>query len=73
MPDIFKALATITAWTLFILSAIGLIRGYVTMLAGYAGVDIMPAGASPTEFVLGFGFIGLVLSIVVMVLRKKME
>lgn len=43
------------------------------MLAGYAGVDIMPAGASSTEFVLVFGFVGLVLSVVVMVLRNKME
>ena len=36
MPNIFKALASITAWVLFILSWIALIRGYVTMLAGYA-------------------------------------
>jgi len=72
MPDIFKALASITAWVLFILSWIALIRGYVAMLAGYAGVDILPT-ASATEFVLGFGFVGLVLSIVVMVLRKNME
>lgn len=73
MPNIFKALASITAWTLFILSAIALIRGYVTMLASYAGVEIMPAGASPVEFVLPFSVAGLVLSVVVMVLRKKME
>ena len=73
MPNIFKALASITAWTLFILSAIALIRGYVTMLASYAGVDVMPPGASATEFVLRFGFVGLVFSVVVMVLRKKLE
>ena len=73
MPDIFKALATINAWALFILSWVALIRGYVTMLAGYAWVDIMPAGASSTEFVLVFGFAGLVLSVVVMKLRQMLE
>jgi len=73
MPEKFKALASINAWALFILSWIALIRGYVTMLGSYAGVRIMPSGASSTEFVLVFGFAGLVLSVVVMVLRKKME
>ena len=33
----------------------------------------MPADASATEFVLAFGFAGLVLSVVVMALRKKLE
>ena len=73
MPPIFKALASINAWVLFIVSWIALLRGYVTLLGSYAGVDVMPSGAPSTEFVMTFGFIGLVLSVVVMVLRKKME
>jgi hypothetical protein len=73
MPNIFKALASVTAWVLFILSWIGLIRGYITLMAFYGGKDIMPAGAPSVEFVMGFSFVGLVLSVVVMVLRKQME
>jgi hypothetical protein len=73
MPQYFKALATINAWALFILSWIALIRGYVTLLGSYAGVDIMPSGAPATEFVMTCGFAGLVLSVVVMRLRKGME
>jgi hypothetical protein len=73
MPSIFKALATINAWALFILSWIALIRGYVTLLGSYAGADIMPAGAPAVEFVTAFGVAGLVLSVVVMRLRKGME
>lgn len=73
MPNIFKALASITAWVLFIISSIGLIRGYITLLSFYAGKEILPADAPPLEFVLAFSVIGLVLSVVVMVLRKHME
>ncbi len=73
MPSAFKALATINAWALFILSWLAVLRGYASMLGSAAGLDWTPSGMPPAEFALGCGFAGLVLSVVVMVLRKKME
>jgi len=73
MPPIFKALATINAWALFILSWVALLSGYVRMLGAYRGLDLTPAGAPSYEYALAFGFGGLVLSVVVMKLRKMLE
>jgi hypothetical protein len=73
MPQVFKALATINAWALFIISWIALLSGYARMIGAYAGVDMTPAGAPSYDVALMFGFAGLVLSVVVMKLRKLLE
>jgi hypothetical protein len=73
MPDIFKALATITAWILWISS---LVMGFGTLIIGIIAGDLFNPGAVvpmayPVEFaVAGFYAIS---AVVIMILRKKME
>ena len=68
MPPIFKALATIAVWILFI-------GGCLAVLGGFAGVIGVPAsaGATPVAFRLGAGMAGLVLAVVCMKLRQMLE
>jgi len=72
MPPIFKALTSITAWTLFITGWISLIGGYVRLFAVYGGATF-PAGAPPVQMALAGGFVGLALSAAVMKLRHMLE
>ena len=73
MPDIFKALATITAWTLFI---IGWVAGLSTFIGGIIGGGLY-GGTEPPPMIFPAMFAvtlaSFVLAVVVMVLRKKME
>ena len=73
MPNIFKALASINAWALFIAGWAALLRGYISMLGGYMGLDLTPSGAPPVEVALAFGLTSLALSVVIMKLRHSME
>ena len=66
MPSIFKALATITAWVLFIFGALSLFGGFGRIFGGAPEVDMMTA-------YFGFGVAGLFLSVVTMKIRQKME
>ncbi|MFC1980271.1 hypothetical protein ACFLVS_05445 [Chloroflexota bacterium] len=72
MPDIFKALATIMAWVLWIVS---LVMGFSTFAVGsISGVLYSSEGvpmAYPATFAVA-GFYALV-AVVIMLLRKKME
>ena len=73
MPEIFKALATITAWILWICS---LVMGFGTMIIGIIGGDLFNPGADlsmtyPAMFAVA-GFYAI-LAVVIMILRKKME
>ena len=74
MPDIFKALATITAWVLFI---IGWVMGLSTLIGGiiggylYSGTGEAPPLVYPIFFAVAIS--SFVLAVVVMILRKKME
>ncbi len=71
MPDIFKALATITAWAMFL---IFWVMGLSTFVMGLI-TGTLYSGQPPMQMVvsfavtLGFG----VGAVVVMILRKKME
>ena len=69
MP-IFKALASIVAWLLFIFGCLGLISRAIVWLTvtGFAGTD---TSQLTTDFVALAVF--LVASVVVMRLRQKME
>ena len=71
MPDIFKALATITAWVLFIWGCITILSATVGYYWGYAEGDYSPGISSLASW--GVGTVELVLSVVVMRLRQKME
>ncbi|MFC2017132.1 hypothetical protein ACFLUD_01805 [Chloroflexota bacterium] len=74
MPQIFKALASITAWALFI---IGWVTGLSTLIGGvigghlYSGTGAAPPLVYPVFFAVAIA--SLVLAVVVMLLRKKME
>jgi hypothetical protein len=67
MPPIFKALATITAWFLFILGlALVVIDGLVLPLVG------APITMTEAYFATGLGIASLILSVVAMKLRKML-
>ena len=71
MPDIFKALATILAWTFFIVSwVMGLSTFMVGLITGqlYSGQMSM---TYPISFAVALAY--GVSAVVIMILRKKME
>ncbi len=70
MPSIFKALASITAWILCVVGCLGLISRVIVWLAvtGFTGTDTSQLAM---DFVVIAVF--LVASVVVMVLRQKLE
>jgi hypothetical protein len=73
MPNIFKALASITAWVLFIIGLITVVMTFIManitqMQGGYAGP---PPVAASINLVIGIACI--VLSVVVMWIRQKMQ
>jgi len=73
MPPIFKALATITAWTLFVLGALTLVIGVIIMPA-IGGV--LFAGTPPPPIfwiVFASSVATLFLSVVCMKLRQMLE
>ena len=62
----FKALASITVWVLFIFGALALLGGFVRIIGGMAELDLVTA-------YFGFGVGGLFLSVVTMKLRQMMD
>lgn len=73
MPDIFRALATIMAWILWIFA---LVMGLSVLAIGIIVGDLYNIGkAPPAAYAAWFaaaGFYGI-LAVVIMLLRKKME
>ena len=73
MPQVFKALATIMVWVLWIS---GLVMGFSTLIVGTIAGDLFnPAQTVPMSYWAGFAValaygIG---AVVVMILRQKME
>lgn len=72
MPDIFKALSSIAAWSLFIIAwAIGMSTFIMGLVNGVLyGEDTVPM-VFPAFFAVSI--LCMVSSVVVMILRKKME
>ena len=66
MSSIFKALASITVWVLFIFGALALLGGFVRIIGGQPEIDLMTA-------YFGFGVGSLFLSVAAMKLRQMME
>ena len=66
MPPVFKALASITTWVLFIFGLLSLVAGFGRIGMNTADVKLMTA-------YFGFGVAGLVLSVVTAKLRHSME
>ncbi len=75
MPTIFKALATVNVWTLFIIGWISLIAGYVQLLGLYFGIKsiCIPEGAPYYWMPIVGGFSCLALSVALMKLRQMLE
>ena len=70
MPPIFKALATITVWVLFICGCITILS---TTVCYYVNIGIVNP-PTPTHFIgWGLGAAELVLAVVVMKLRQMLE
>ena len=73
MPDIFKALATIMAWILWIVS---LVMGFSAFVMGIiTGALYSTTQPTPMIFPVTWAVAGFyaILAVVVMILRKKME
>ncbi len=73
MPPIFKALATIMAWILWIFA---LVMGFSTLAMGIISGDLYnPDKAPPMAYAALFAVAGFyaISAAVVMLLRKKME
>ena len=72
MPQIFKALATILAWVLWIS---GLVMGFSTFAMGLINGTLYGSEPVPMSYMASFAvsLAYVVSAVVVMVLRKKME
>jgi len=72
MPDIFKALATVMAWILWICA---LIMGFSTFAMGIINGDLYGGGETTMVYPATFAAAGFyaVAAVVIMILRKKME
>ncbi len=73
MPPIFKALATIMAWILWIFA---LVMGFSTLVMGIVSGDLYNVTkAPPMAYSALFAIAGLyaILAAVIMLIRKRME
>ena len=72
MPPIFKTLASIVAWILFVFGCIALLGGLLRAIG--MGLDLLPVSPRP---ILGAyfsgGIVSLIPSVVAMKLRQSME
>ena len=68
MPSVFKALSTITVWVLFLFGLFRLVIGLV--MAFTTGPQ---SAALPVYLDFFVGIFALTLSVVVMLLRKKLD
>ena len=73
MPSKFKALASISAWVLFIMGLIQFLAGWIVWTREEAGLATnLPLWSAHASLFL-LGAVLIVLSVCVMILRKKME
>ena len=69
MPNIFKALASISVWVLFIVGCSWIINTFVSWAAGGFGEEDWLASVAAEAI----GITALILSVVAMKLRKNLE
>ena len=72
MPSIFKALASITVWVLFIFGFLALLAAFIRIIGVSTGVSEPPELGLMTAY-FGYGVSSLFLSVVTMKLRKMLE
>jgi len=68
MPSVFKALATIAAWVLFVF---GLLRLLIGLVMSFSTGPMQPPTETYLDFAIGIG--GIILSVVAMKLRQMLE
>ncbi len=70
MPNIFKALASIAAWILFIGGCLGMLLTSIS-----ASINVGIGSPADMAHIVGWGSSGvqITLAVVIMILRKKME
>ncbi len=71
MPPIFKALASITVWILFIFGCLSLLGGFGRTFGASVGMESPELSLVSAYF--GYGILSLVLSVVTMKLRQMLE
>jgi hypothetical protein len=71
MPNIFKALATVGAWILFIA---GMVMGFSTFITGIVNEDLYSSTQTPMVYPVAFAVAAfyVLAAVVIMILRKKM-
>jgi len=72
MPQIFKALSTITVWILFIFGCLALLGGFGRIIGATLGLITGPSVRLIGPY-FGIGIISLVLSVVAMKIRHSLE
>ncbi len=72
MPQIFKALASITVWVLFVFGLLSLLIGFARTFGASAGISGSPELSLISAY-FGYGIASLVLSVVTMKLRQMLE
>lgn len=72
MPSIFKTLASIAVWALFVTGALALLGAFVRIVGAALDIAESPDVALMTAY-FGYGLGGLVLSVITMWFRKRLE
>ena len=72
MPSVFKALASITVWGLFIFGILALLGGFGRILSASMGVSASPELSTMTDY-FGLGIVIRDLSVFCMNLMHTME
>jgi len=76
MPNIFKGMASISAWVLFIMGLLGFLFGWIVyfmrMAAGPMDVTKLSAWCQVNSSFL-LGGVLITLSVCIMILRRKLE
>ncbi len=72
MPSVFKALASITVWVLFVFGLFTLLSAFVRLVWAGAGISEAPDLKLMYAY-FGFGVGSLFLSVVAMKLRRTLE
>ena len=69
MPPIFKALASISVWVLFIVGCVNILTSFIGWATGGFGIANWQSGAT----FLAIGIVSIILSVIAMRLRKMLE
>jgi hypothetical protein len=72
MPPVFKALATVVAWILFVFGCLALLAGFGRILGIMMNLVSVPSVHLMASY-FGIGIVSLILSVVAMRLRQMLE